>query len=633
MTALARAAVVAAFTFPAMPSGAQGSPASAAVACPQLARAQCTTVTVPLDRSGATPGSVNLAVARVPAPQGPSRGTILFLAGGPGESALASLPELAGIFAALAPGYDLLTFDQRGTGRSSPLFCPSLRGPGSETTVFARCGAQLGPARGFYRTSDSVHDIEAVRQSIGSPQVGLLGVSYGGRVGGEYVRRYPGAVSRMVLDSPSTLEGTDPFTVSRQQAVPRVLRSICGRRSCRSFTRSSSSDLRVVGRRLARKSLRTSLVTPRGRLKVRFGISDLYGLVALTDLDPVSRAQLPGALAAARRGDGAALARALSRTLSALGGAQAQEEGPVSNEVFAATSCAEAPLPWNPASLPDRNRNGAVALRIRQLGAKAFAPFGSRAVTQLSFLNQCVRWPSVRPAPRAPSAGPAIPTLVLAGTEDLRTTLARSATVAAGYPGGRLLPIPGTGHSTVGSDASKCAARAAFGFLGGGPAPAACPRAPREIPTAGRPPARLRSVGGRTRRAKTVRAVRLTIRDVILSVLGTSSPRFGGLRGGRATLLGRRTPAVRLSAYQYVPGVKVSGGLRVVGGGLAGTLRVSGGGTARARLKVGSNGKIRARFSGASPAAAAATAYAGDPLVLPDRPKRPRAQGPLPTFP
>ncbi|MBA3510136.1 MAG: alpha/beta fold hydrolase, partial [Thermoleophilaceae bacterium] len=311
MTALARAAVVATFTFLAMPSGAQGSPASAAVACPQLARAQCTTVTVPLDRSGATPGSVNLAVARVPAPQGPSRGTILFLAGGPGESALASLPELAGIFAALAPGYDLLTFDQRGTGRSSPLFCPSLRGPGSETTVFARCGARLGPARGFYRTSDSVDDIEAVRQSIGSPQVGLLGVSYGGRVGGEYVRRYPGAVSRMVLDSPSTLEGTDPFTVSRQQAVPRVLRSICGRRSCRSFTRSSASDLRVVGRRLARKSLRTSLITPRGgRVKVRFGISDLYALVALTDLDPVGRAQLPGALAAARRGDGAALARA-----------------------------------------------------------------------------------------------------------------------------------------------------------------------------------------------------------------------------------------------------------------------------------------------------------------------------------
>ena len=53
--------------------------------CPELPIGDCSTVTVPLDRTGAVPGTVNLAVARVPAARQPSRGTILFLAGGPGR--------------------------------------------------------------------------------------------------------------------------------------------------------------------------------------------------------------------------------------------------------------------------------------------------------------------------------------------------------------------------------------------------------------------------------------------------------------------------------------------------------------------------------------------------------------------
>ena len=218
--------------------------------CPELPIGDCSTVTVPLDRTGAVPGTLNLAVARVPAARRPSRGTILFLAGGPGESALAGGENLVGLFRRNAPDYDLLTFDQRGTGRSGGLTCSALTGRGSEASVFGRCGAQLGARRAFYRTSDSVEDIEAVRMAAGGGPISILGVSYGGRVAGEYVRRYPAAVSRLVLDSPSTLAGTDPFFLQRQRALPRVLRSICGG-ACRSFTRSPIGDMGRVADRLA----------------------------------------------------------------------------------------------------------------------------------------------------------------------------------------------------------------------------------------------------------------------------------------------------------------------------------------------------------------------------------------------
>ena len=78
------------------------------------------------------------------------------------------------------------------------------------------------------------------------------------------------------------------------------------------------------------------------------------------------------------------------------------------------------------------------------------------------------------------------------------------------------------------------------------------------MPTGGRPPLSLRGVGGRSRKAKTVRAVRLTAQDMLTSLPGTSTPRFGGLRGGYATA-SLRPARVRLVGYQYVPGVKVSG--------------------------------------------------------------------------
>lgn len=605
-------------------------PAASAAVCPEVPVGQCSTVTVPLDRTGAVPGTVKLAVARVPAARQPSRGTILFLAGGPGESALSGLETLAGLFRRYAPGYDLLTFDQRGTGRSGGLTCRALTGRGSEASVFGRCGGELGARRAFYRTTDSVDDIEAVRAAAGGGPISVLGVSYGGRVAGEYVRRYPSAVSRLLLDSPSTLAGTDPFFLQRQVALPRVLRSICGS-ACRSFTRSPIGDASRVAKRLGDRPLRTYVVTPRGsRLKVRLGPTDLYGLVSLSDLDPVTRARLPGAIAAARRGDGAPLARVLNGALAALGGA-AQQAGPVSDALFAATTCAEAPLPWSPASVPNVGRDQAITARVRQLGARPFAPFGPGAVVSASFLAQCKRWPSVTPGVQAPAAGPAVPTLVINGSEDLRTPAEEGARLAAAYPGGRQLVVPGAGHSAITTDPSNCAARAGFGFLASAAPPAACPRTAREIPTAGRPPLSIRGVGGRSRKAKTVRAVRLSTSDMLTSLLSSVTQRFGGLRGGYA-VIGLRPPKVRLVGYQYVPGVKVSGTLRRERGRLVGTLSVSGGGSAPARVTVTRSGSLKARFSGTGAAGAVASS-AGRPLVLPARPRLPAVPGPLPDAP
>jgi len=593
---------------------------------------QCTTVEVPLDRSGGVPGTVRLAVRRVPARQGPSRGTVMFLAGGPGESALSALPSLSQLFAALLPTHDLVTFDQRGTGQSGPLACDAVRNArGATAVVYGTCGNQLGPARQFYRSADSAEDIEAVRQSIGAPQVALFGVSYGSRVAGEYVRRHPGAVSRMVLDSPSTLEGTDPFSLQRQQALRRVLGSeICARRACRPFSRSPYRDLSRVALRLRRRGLTASIYTGSGRReRGRLSGGDLYTVVALSDLDPVLRAELPGALSSARRGDGAPLARALVRTIVGLG-SQGDDE-PVNDVTFTATSCVEAPTAWDPAGPPDGNaRVAAVKARIAQLGEGVFAPFGANTVVMGGVITpRCLLWPSVSRPPVAGGDAP-VPTLVISGAEDLRTPRERSLSVAGQYPGATLLNVPYTGHSAVPSDRSLCAARAAFGFLGGGPPTTVCPRTRRPLSVAPPAPRRFGSLRGRTRSARTLRAAQLTLRDLTYQLAGASRLRIGGLRGGRAVLF-PRTLSVQLVGFRYVPKVRVSGRLRVRNGRLVGTIRVSGGGARRARIGVRPNGRLRARFSSAPGVTAAASESFGLPLLVPDDPPGPVVgAGPVP---
>src|SRR5947207_14800422 len=88
---------------------------------------ECSTVNVPLDRSGATPGTVALHVEELPAP-GTPRGVLFIIAGGPGQGSAGTfqLGATGADFRSQFPGYTLVAFDNRGTGRSGVLRCPEL---------------------------------------------------------------------------------------------------------------------------------------------------------------------------------------------------------------------------------------------------------------------------------------------------------------------------------------------------------------------------------------------------------------------------------------------------------------------------------------------------------------------------
>ena len=133
------------------------------------------------------------------------------LAGGPGQSARDSFPLAAGAFREILRHRDVLLIDQRGTGGSNALRCSSeaelqrLRdadpGPADFRRLAAECAARLDADLRHYTTSDAVRDLESVREALDLERWNLLGISYGTRLGLEYLRRHPQRVRALVLDA------------------------------------------------------------------------------------------------------------------------------------------------------------------------------------------------------------------------------------------------------------------------------------------------------------------------------------------------------------------------------------------------------------------------------------------------
>src|SRR5829696_4383511 len=95
--------------------------------CSATSPLQCGTLDVPLDRSGAIPGTVRITAARKVAPANPTNAALVGLVGGPGGAALPIATEFAEQLAGVLTTRDLLVFDPRGVGASSPIRC-SLSG-------------------------------------------------------------------------------------------------------------------------------------------------------------------------------------------------------------------------------------------------------------------------------------------------------------------------------------------------------------------------------------------------------------------------------------------------------------------------------------------------------------------------
>ena len=184
---------------------------------------ECATVTVPLDYADPSGETIEVALLKVPATD-PSRrvGSLFVNPGGPGASGLDYAAAADAIVSpAVRAVYDVVGFDPRGVGQSTPVECisdadldrsfvegdPTPDTPEEVEALLASsqefrdgCQTKSGDLLPHVGTTDVARDLDVLRAIVGDDTLTYLGKSYGTSIGAEYARQFPTYAGRLVLD-------------------------------------------------------------------------------------------------------------------------------------------------------------------------------------------------------------------------------------------------------------------------------------------------------------------------------------------------------------------------------------------------------------------------------------------------
>jgi pimeloyl-ACP methyl ester carboxylesterase len=410
--------------------------------CPGVTGYTCSTLDVPLDRTGRRNGTLHLRVGAADNVRAP-RGVLLVLSGGPGQPGLFLLDRFVGkALAAEKRRYRVVVFDQRGTGAGA-LDCEAMQQQMGASDLYPptagavrACAAKLGDRRQFYGTDDVVEDIDALRRALGVDKIALDGVSYGTYVAERYALAHPDHVSKLVLDSVVPHVGLTDLGVVEFHATARVLRSVCGNRCV--------DDLAAVVKRYDN------------------GVDVLDALTTDSIVDPTYKTvfDIPQALRAARKGAPGLLE---SFIVSMHAGDQAPAEA-LDQGLHASALCGDWRYPWGTSAAPLAGREAALSRAVAKLPTKALFPFDRKTATGNGFIRQCLPWAPTPPTP-LDRGKITVPTLLLNGDHDLSTPLEWAKQELRRTTHGKLVVVPGAGHSTQSRSASGISRKSVAAFL------------------------------------------------------------------------------------------------------------------------------------------------------------------------
>ena len=367
---------------------------------------------------------------------------VFLLAGGPGQSAIGAAPQVFGLFRRLNNRRDIVFVDQRGTGKSASLECAEPKreslveqaDPDAQFKLLMRCKAELlrrpfikaESDLGFFTTTLAMQDLDAVRRQLGVARIDLVGVSYGTRAALEYMRQFPEAVRRAVLDgvAPSDMALPTSASTDSQAALESVFTACVAQPACAGTYPQLRADWAALLAGLPRP---VQAAHPLSGTPERFTLTRDMTLAAVRGAlyAPATAAALPAALTAAAAGRYEALVgmAALLSSHKGLG---------LSTGMHFSVVCAE--------DLPRLERS------IDAPGAD----FGNEQAAM--YRRACSAWPRGA-VPEAYYRIPpsATPTLLLSGGADPATPPRHGERVARALgPAARHVIVPNAGHGTLG---------------------------------------------------------------------------------------------------------------------------------------------------------------------------------------
>lgn len=426
---------------------------------------ECTDVVVPLDYANPGGQAITLALRRREATAQPRLGTLFLNPGGPGSPGqwMVDSFDRKGL-----EQYDLVGWDPRGTGASTPVRCygeaqtDAFNGldssPDDQTERadllkgaydFAKsCWERSGALLEHISTIETVRDLDLLRGLLGDEKLHYFGYSYGTQIGATYAELFPYRVGRLVLDAAVDITGSDE--VIQAQGFDLALGNFaewCAGQRC-SLGASRDEVLKTITGLLDR--LDSTPLGVNGRTLTQS--LAMLGIAGMLYGGTKAWPPLAVSIAAALKGDGRWLLLGADELNSR------NEDGTYGSMFYAfpAIHCLDEP------------DEGVVDADLSWTEDQAKSPiFGKYFGPQYA----CAVWP-VRPAPQLDLRGVgADPIVVIGGTGDNATPYQQAVSMAKKLESGVLVTFKGEGHGTYGNGKSTCVDSLVVDYLVNGKVP------------------------------------------------------------------------------------------------------------------------------------------------------------------
>jgi len=420
----------------------------------------CSTMLAPLDYAKPDGTAITLMVAKRPAKSGEPLGSLIINPGGPGGSGVGYV----GYFdAAGLADYDIVGWDPRGVGRSTPVNCwgqadldryfamdsspddaAELQARIDEQTDFGRsCLDRSGALLEHISTTDTVRDLDLLRGLVGDAKLNYFGASYGTRIGALYAEMYPQRVGRMILDGAVDVNNSSKIT--QVDGFERALHHFaqwCAEDNCRMGSQQDDV-IHVIKDFLDRLDQQPLKASDDRTLSQQQGVEAVfYSMYGGTSSWPMLREALDKAVFDKDGSKMLQLADASDRR---------NRDGSYGqlNYAFPAIRCLD-------------SQDNSVRVAERRLAQE------SRSAPILGPLNGpdlvCARWP-VKSAPKPPKVdvASAPPIMVIGTTGDPATPYEYAQSMARELGSGVLVTLDGEGHLAYGQ--SACVRKLVVAYL------------------------------------------------------------------------------------------------------------------------------------------------------------------------